>query len=171
MRATLSRASTLALLVGLAGLVGCDSEEGPEDGSAGTGAMSMPSDPCSEQTGLDTYAAGIEKATASGDYRVAILDASPAPPDVGMNGWTIEVRDSAGEAVDGLSVEVEPFMPAHDHGTNPKTTAGAPNGTSGQYTFEDVNLFMSGTWTLTFGVRAEEGDTPDPAVFTFCFEG
>lgn len=115
---------------------------------------------------VDTYADGMNK-TGEAGLTFTLVSADPAPPDVGENTWTVRVTDGAGAAVDGASVTVTPFMPAHDHGTSPAEYSGAFI-EDGTYVVGPFNLFMPGTWELTVAV---EGDGGDEVVFAFDLEG
>lgn len=94
-----------------------------------------------------------------GGYHVMASDLNPSTPAKGLNAFTLSVRDEAGAPLSGLTLTVEPFMPAHGHGTSPATfTAVAVEGAEGAYRFEGVNLIMAGLWELRLSVGAEGAD-------------
>ena len=51
--------------------------------------------------------------------------ASPQPPAVGLAAFRFAFTDASGAAVDGLDVDVLPWMPAHGHGGSKRPTATA----------------------------------------------
>ena len=122
-------------------------------------------------TGADTFVAGMEMPTevgeAAGEHMVRLLEATPAPPDVGDNDWVVEVVDLEGAAVAGLDVSVRPFMPLHGHGLSPAAYAGADQG-DGTYVIERFDLIMPGLWEFTVDVS---GDASETALFALCAEG
>ena len=109
------------------------------------------------------------KITSNGLFTVSIESADPAPPDRGDNVWTLAVRDAGGEAVEGAAVVVTPYMPAHGHGTNPRTFDGQAQG-QGLYEAGPFDLFMPGLWDVSIDVVDSTG-ADDNAAFTFCLEG
>ena len=117
--------------------------------------------------GAETFVAGISKTTTSG-LLVAIGTATPTPPDVGDNTWTISVTDADGP-VDDLKIDLVPWMPLHGHGLTPPTYRAVSSG-DGTYAVPTFDLIMPGTWEFRFDAAADE-DTPDEALFEFCAEG
>lgn len=116
-----------------------------------------------------TYEAGMQVATATGAFTVELVDAAPAPPDVGDNAFTVRVLDGDGQAITDATVTVGGWMPAHNHGTAPPTSDLTADAMSGDYSVDGVNLFMPGLWEITFAVTS--GDVTDEALFTFCLQG
>ncbi len=86
---------------------------------------------------------------------------SPANPVKGENAVQLTFSDALGNAIDGLSVAVVPWMPAHGHGTSiqPLTAPTAP----GVVVATPVYLFMSGEWQLRMSIT---GSLNDSAVAT-----
>ena len=99
---------------------------------------------------------------------MAIIDATPAPPDKGENSWTLRVTDASGAPVKTAVVNVRPMMPAHGHGTAP-TEFRADTAGDGTYTVGPMNLFMPGHWQSHVTVEFE--DKNEMAMFDFCLEG
>jgi hypothetical protein len=118
--------------------------------------------------GADTYVDGIEQTTPSG-RTVKLMSASPTPPDVGDNAWTLEVLDAAGAPEEGLQLELLPWMPLHGHGLSPPTYGSTEAG-GGTYELETFDLIMPGLWQFTIDAGIATGE-PDEAVFMFCAEG
>lgn len=142
-------------------MVGCD-----EGGHSG--AMPPQS---SEPSSCQEYVQGISATADTGRYVVAIQDANPAPPDKGLNTLSLRLTDAEGQPVDsGVTLVVEPWMPAHGHGSTNVTAQS--RGADGLYDAPDVNLIMPGEWELRMLVTEQsDADTTHRAVFTFCAEG
>lgn len=159
------RISTLFILLttlAVTGLAACDDGETPS---------TAPADTSDGTENCQTYVQGISAATPEGTYTVAISEATPAPPDKGLNTLMLTVTDAGGNPVDGgITLVVEPWMPAHGHGsTNVTATA---RGSNGEWDAPDVNLIMPGAWEFRMLIT-EDADTATEhkAVFTFCAEG
>jgi len=123
--------------------------------------------PTSDCAGTVPFTAGMSQTTTSG-ATVTLVRASPAPPDVGDNSWTIEVGDAMG-AREGLNVDVRPWMPLHGHGLSPSNYAGSDRG-DGMYEFGTFDLIMPGTWEFTIDIDVDS-ESSDIAVFALCAEG
>ncbi len=123
---------------------------------------------CSTVTGVDTFVVGLEHQGVGGALDFKLMSIDPAPPQRGNNTWVVEIHSMAagvvGSPVDGLTLQVTPFMPAHQHGS-PITAIVTPQATSGQYQLSPVNLWMPGVWETTIQATAP---TADRAVFKFC---
>ncbi|HTA20181.1 MAG TPA: FixH family protein [Polyangia bacterium] len=90
--------------------------------------------------------APLETVTStSGGVRIA-LRWSPSVPVRGENAAQLTFVDGLGQEIDGLTVDVVPWMPAHGHGTSvqPVTTATEP----GVVVATPLYLYMSGAWQL-----------------------
>ena len=74
----------------------------------------------------------------------------------------LDLTDAAGGGpVDGLTVSVQPWMPAHGHGTSIVPSV-MPMG-SGAYEIDDVYLYMAGTWQVRIAFSGTESDTAVPS--------
>lgn len=122
---------------------------------------------CAEETRDDDYMLGLERA---GEHvRVRFVDAMPAPPARYDNTWTIEVLDLASDTpIDEVELEVEPFMPDHNHGTSIACDV-KDTDEPGQLELDPVNLFMPGLWEVRLHFTLDEGAT-DEVVFRFCVD-
>lgn len=142
-------------------------------GDGGVGDTSLPS--CDEDTRDEAYVAGISK-TGVANYTIVINDSNPAPPAKGDNVWTVEIQDSRGAPLTGLTLSSSFLMPDHGHGT-PIVPVVTEVG-NGVYTLDPVNLFMPGYWETTLTV-VDTGPTDSPdddvdldsVMFKFCVEG
>ena len=123
---------------------------------------------CSDDARSDHYAAGLEKASANGVFKVTLISADPAPPAKGDNTWTVEIHDAGDAPVDGATLTVRPWMPDHGHGTSIEPMV-APGTAAGQYVISNIDLRMPGLWEVTLTIEA--GGTTDEVVFAFCVEG
>jgi hypothetical protein len=104
---------------------------------------------------LDAYAA---LATGGGAYRVELRTSPNQPPQRGELQIELRVRDSGGAPVDGLAVDVEPWMPAMGHGTSVMPSVLAEG--DGTYRADHVALFMPGTWQLRVTLGSESLTVP-----------
>ncbi|MEQ1504389.1 MAG: FixH family protein [Myxococcota bacterium] len=150
----MSRAA-VALAIGAVGCTG-DVTLDADD----TGTLHNPNANCD---GAETFVAGVSHETPLG-RTVAVAEASPTPPDVGDNQWTVTVTDADGAAA-ALPLKLTPWMPLHGHGLTPPDYAGADEG-DGSYVVTPFDLIMPGLWQFTVDL----GDD-DAAVFLFCAEG
>jgi hypothetical protein len=123
---------------------------------------------CSTVT-ADTFVVGLEHPGTMGMLDFKLMSATPAPPARGDNTWVVEIDSMAsgvvGAPMDGASITVTPYMPAHGHGTGVVANVTA-TGTTGQYSLAPVNMFMTGVWVTT--IAASVGTVKDSAVYTFC---
>lgn len=152
--------------VALAIAIGCTS--GDDAVTLGDGSGDPVENPNTDCSGAETFRIGVSHGSSASAATVAVSAAAPTPPDVGDNAWSIAVTDDAGAPVSGLSVEVTPWMPLHNHGLTPPAYLGTETD-PGTYTIETFDLIMPGLWQFTVDL-APDGD-PDTAVFLFCAEG
>lgn len=130
---------TALLVVGLASACGC--------GSAGSG----------QQGFLD--APLLTVSSASGALKVAVFT-NPQPPVRGNVAIRYRITDSAAEPVDGLVLEVVPWMPAMSHSTSAEPAVSAAG--SGVYDLSNVFLFMAGQWQLRTTITGGMSDSAAP---------
>jgi hypothetical protein len=110
---------------------------------------------------------GMEKQTGGGLYAVSLDEATPLPPRVGENSWTVDVATSEGEPVSGAAVILDIEMVGHQH----RLRKDAVMTTAGVYEFPPVPVTMTGYWEFTVSVVPEGSDEaadPENAVFGFC---
>lgn len=138
-------------------------------GKAGDSAPFIYGDDAADCGGdVTAVAPGTRVACSTGDCQLEVVQTDPAPPDRGDNTWTLQVLSPDGAALDLSALNVEPFMPAHDHGTVPASFSGAKNGDG--WSVGPFDLFMPGRWELRVsGVQADGSDMA--AVVAFCVEG
>ena len=157
MRMSIVRFSSVLVL----GLAACGTSEGGGDDEVD----------CAAVTGVDTFVVGLEKAGNAGVYDFKLMSATPAPPARGNNDWVLQVNAMnsgvVGAPVDGATIKVTPFMPAHQHGTGVPVTI-TPMTEPGQYQLAPVNLWMAGVWETT--IRATVGASTDSVIYKFCVD-
>ena len=123
-------------------------------------------------TGTDTFVVGLDKPGAGGTLDFQLMSADPAPPARDDNAWIVQVNSMSsgivGAPIDGATLAVTPFMPAHQHGSPIRAQVTPVAGQPGQYAIAPVNLWMPGVWETT--IQATTGDTTDKAVYRFCID-
>ena len=86
----------------------------------------------------------------------------PSPPSRGVNAFRYEVTDASGAPLSGLTLEVQPWMPAMGHGGSKLPTVTEIGG--GVYDVANVYLTMPGTWELRTSIS---GTIEDHATVSF----
>ena len=152
-----------ALYGSILGAIGCAGDDGV---TLDQGPVTNPNE--IDCTGAEDFVAGISHPTVGSGTVVAITQATPTPPDVGDNAWTISLTDGAGAPVEGASPQLVPYMPLHGHGLVPPSYGSTPKG-AGTYEVAPFDLIMPGLWEFT--VELGTAESPDAAVFQFCAEG
>ena len=132
----LRRVSAIAALAGLAaltvlGLAGCGSP--PKD--------------------LDV---ALEKQTAAGVYRVALVPPAQAPAINQMHSWKVKLATPDGTPVHGAKIAVDGGMPQHGHGlpTQPRVTREIADGT---YQLDGMKFSMTGWWEVKLDIQGPQG--------------
>jgi len=73
----------------------------------------------------------------------------------------LTITETSGSTpVDGLTLQVVPWMPQMRHGTSVTPTVMAEGG--GKYLVGNLYLFMPGIWELQTAVSGTKTDTADP---------
>lgn len=119
--------------------------------------------PCDEEDRADVLEPGL--VADSGSLVVAVVEASPMPPLVGDNDWTVSLVDDAGVGVPGCIVEVIQEMPDHGHGAAAPTVEDVGGG---QYDVLAMPFTMGGYWTVALEITCPS--VADRAVFDVCVE-
>jgi hypothetical protein len=87
---------------------------------------------------------------------------SPQPPERGTNDVELTITGAAdGLARDGLTLRIQPWMPAMGHGTSIVPTI-TPQ-MNGKYLLSNVDLFMPGLWQLRLSIYGQTEDHAAPA--------
>ena len=88
----------------------------------------------------------VTATTDDGLYAVELRTAPSQPPPRSGGRMDLLVKDAKGNEVDGLTLEVVPWMPAMNHGASTYPTV-TPQG-HGHYLAEPLELSMAGTWQM-----------------------
>ena len=116
-------------------------------GSTGTGQEGL----------LDTPLLTVTSDSAA--LEVAVFS-NPQPPVRGNLLFRYRITDASGAPVDGLSLEVKPWMPAMGHGASVTPTVTARG--SGEYDLSNVYLVMAGQWQLQTTITGGASDHAAP---------
>ena len=154
------RGLPFVVALALAGCDGGDEDEAEDDGD------DAPTNDCSTETRDDTYMLGLTK--VGEQVQVKFVDAVPAPPMIEDNIWTVEVLDMNDAPMEGMAIDVTPFMPLHQHGTTVIAHV-EPGAVPGQYVIDPVNMHMAGLWEITLDITLPD-TTTDSVMFTFCID-
>jgi YtkA-like len=146
-------------------LAACVQTSGGAGGAPSTTADSL----CDSDPRAMAYATGLSAKSSDGTLKASFVGAMPAPPEKGLNTWTLQLTDGGGNAVSGAAVTVDPWMPDHGHGSSivPQVM---PMSSAGTYQVTLLDLFMPGIWQVTFDVTPASGP-PETVVFSFCIDG
>jgi hypothetical protein len=141
-----------------------DAPGGPTPGEDASGAVIG----CASDPRADTYDADMRKLGDAKALTFVLVAASPAPPAINDNTWTLKLLDASGSPVPNATFPtIKTWMPDHGHGS-PETPMATSNG-DGTYSVQPLDLFMNGLWQITFSVQA--GAVSDSATFSFCVGG
>lgn len=101
------------------------------------------------------------RASAGGRFRATLEPAQPLRAGR-IQTVRLQLRDSAGQALDGATITVDGGMPQHGHGlpTRPRVTRSLG---AGAYQVDGVKFNMGGWWELKFRVATPAG--PDSVTF------
>lgn len=100
---------------------------------------------------------------ARGAIQAEVRTSPTQPPTHGVLSVELTLRDAAsGAPLDGLTVDVQPWMTAMGHGSSVKPTV--TGGGAGHYVATNVNLFMPGRWELRTTVTGAVEDTLAPVL-------
>jgi hypothetical protein len=101
------------------------------------------------------------EASASGTLVVDVRT-SPQPPLRGTNSVELTITQASdGTPVDGLTLDVVPWMPAMGHGSSTPTVT--PQG-GGVYLVTEVYLYMPGVWELQTAISGALTDNVAPSL-------
>jgi hypothetical protein len=106
-----------------------------------------------------TAFADLETVTTDGGRTIAVR-ASPSPVVRGVDQFELTVKDGA-QPIEGLTLEVEPWMASHNHGASVVPEVSALGG--GKYLVKNVSLFMPGRWELRTHVTGSAAKIDDHA--------
>jgi len=108
---------------------------------AGCGGVA-PSTP-TESFPADPY---VVVTSDQGKLAIEVRTGPSQPPGRGETDVQLVVRGAAGELVEGLAIQVTPWMPIMGHGTSVSPTVSG--GDAGIYYLRNVSMYMAGVWEL-----------------------
>jgi hypothetical protein len=111
----------------------------------------------SPASGTATFPADAYTTTPS-DSGTLVIDVrtSPQPPARGTNDVQLTLtRASDGTPVDGVSLDVQPWMPAMGHGSSTPTVTAQGGGV---YLVTEVYFYMPGVWELRTSISGATTD-------------
>ena len=116
-------------------------------GLLGTGGCSAP------PKDLDL---SLDKASATGLYRVALLPPAQAPAINQMHSWKVSLATPDGAPVHGATFAVDGGMPQHGHGlpTQPRVTRELGDGS---YQLDGMKFSMTGWWEVKLDIHGPQG--------------
>jgi hypothetical protein len=94
--------------------------------------------------------------STSGSLHVE-LRSVPDPMVRGQNVAQLALTDGSGQPVDGVTVEVLPWMPSHGHGTSQAVEITDQGG--GVFIANPLYLFMAGEWQIQMKFQGAVDDT------------
>ncbi|HSH92178.1 MAG TPA: DUF3703 domain-containing protein [Ramlibacter sp.] len=108
---------------------------------------------CSTPTNLDV---ALEKPSAAGVYRVALVPPAQAPAINQMHSWKVTLATPDGVPVRGAKFAVDGGMPQHGHGlpTQPRVTREIADGT---YQLDGMKFSMTGWWEVKLDIDGSRG--------------
>jgi hypothetical protein len=99
----------------------------------------------------------LEKQSAAGVYRVALLPPAQAPAINQLHSWRVKLATRDGAPVHGARFAVDGGMPQHGHGlpTQPRVTRELADGT---YQLEGMKFSMTGWWEVKLAIDGPQGE-------------
>ncbi len=147
----------------LASVVACSSGKSSASGDGGADGADIVS--CDDPR-TQSYAANMRLPGQSGVFQFVLVSSDPAPPADDSNTWVLQILDSSGNPVDGITGTAVATMPLMGHGTSQVTWT--PSG-NGSYTLTPLYFFMAGLWEVA--ITAQSGSQKDTVSFYFCVAG
>jgi hypothetical protein len=98
----------------------------------------------------------LDRVTAAGTYRVALVPPATMPAINQMHSWNVRLASPDGTPVHGATFAVDGGMPQHGHGlpTQPRVTRELADGT---YVLEGMKFSMSGWWEVKLAISGPLG--------------
>jgi hypothetical protein len=115
---------------------------------------------CASESGGDGPATfpdkSVETLHLDNGNAIEVRTSPEQPPSRGQSSIELTVLDDEGHAIDGLDVGADPWMPAMGHGAATLPERVVEGG--GKYRFDEVELFMPGTWELRVTIADKTKD-------------
>jgi hypothetical protein len=98
----------------------------------------------------------LEKNSAAGAYRIALVPPAAAPAINQMHSWKVRLATPEGAPVHGARFLVDGGMPQHGHGlpTQPRVTREIEDGT---YVLDGMKFSMTGWWEVKLAIDGPRG--------------
>lgn len=98
----------------------------------------------------------LDKPSAAGAYRVALVPPAKAPAINQLHAWKVKLATPDGAPVHAARFMVDGGMPQHGHGlpTQPRVTRELEQGT---YLLEGMRFSMTGWWEVKLGIDGPNG--------------
>src|SRR5690606_37813667 len=98
----------------------------------------------------------LQKRSAAGAYRVALLPPAQTPAINQMHSWKVKLATPDGSPVRAAHFVVDGGMPQHGHGlpTRPRVTRELEQGT---YLLEGMKFSMTGWWQVKLAIEGPNG--------------
>lgn len=100
---------------------------------------------------------GLSTSNAELNVKVRVEDADYRPPRFGINSWTIAITDLNGQPLPDASLQWAcAFMPAHGHGSNPRSVEKLDGGL---WKLNNQNMSMQGGWEIQLWIDPMGGES------------
>lgn len=98
----------------------------------------------------------LDKPSAAGMYRVALVPPAQAPAINQLHSWQVKLAAPDGTPVHGATFAVDGGMPQHGHGlpTKPRVTRELADGT---YQLDGMKFSMTGWWVVKLDIQGPQG--------------
>jgi len=98
----------------------------------------------------------LEKPSAAGVYRVALVPPAQAPAINQLHIWKVKLAAADGTPVHGARFAVDGGMPQHGHGlpTQPRVTRELADGS---YQLDGMKFSMTGWWEVKLAIEGPQG--------------
>lgn len=98
----------------------------------------------------------LDKPSAAGIYRVALVPPAQPPAINQMHSWTVKLTTTGGAPVRGATFAVDGGMPQHGHGlpTQPRVTREVSDGA---YALDGMKFSMTGWWEVKLAITGPQG--------------
>lgn len=101
-------------------------------------------------------------ASEAGKLSIEVRTSPRQPLDRGPCAVLYTITGDANVPMDGLDIDVTPWMPAMAHGASLPPTMTAEG--NGKYILTNLNLFMPGTWQLQTSISGAVDDRATPTL-------
>jgi hypothetical protein len=150
------------------GLSACGDDSGEMMQEQDSGDTPFEATPCPDD--LPNMRIGMQAMGTSELIQAELTDADKIPIGWFHNDWSVKFTDADGEALDGITIDrAYTYMRVHRHGGGADPTSEEIG--DGEFSFEGLNVTMSGPWEFIFEVTATNGDgeeISDEIVFNVC---